>query len=75
MTLPSNHATMQRMPGNPKDSRWFSTPQSARKRKIVAITLSDEARALLEWLAEERHESKSEIVEGLIVKEGRARKR
>lgn len=39
------------MPGNPKDSPWRSTPRSKRKRKPLAITLSDDARLRLDALA------------------------
>lgn len=30
------------MAGNPPESKWRNTPQSARKRKQVKLTLSDE---------------------------------
>lgn len=59
---------------HPRD-KWYAPKQAMRKRKLVTVTLSDEARALLEWLAEERSTSKSEIVEELIVREGRTKKR
>ena len=57
------------MAGNPDGSKWKVTLQKKRKRKLVTITLSDEARALLEWAAEERAQNKSEIVEDLILRE------
>jgi hypothetical protein len=50
---------------NPKDSPWHSTPQAARRRKQVGLTLSDEARAKLARLA--THGTQSAIVEGLIM--------
>lgn len=43
--------------------------QSERVRKMVAVTLSDEARARLAELARVRKRTKSEIVEALIMKE------
>ena len=54
------------MAGNPKDSPWYATPQEARRRKAVILTLSDEARARLDALAEQRGTSKSALVEALI---------
>jgi len=42
-------------------------PRSARKRRKLEVSLSDEARARLEALAEERGESRSEVVEDLIL--------
>jgi hypothetical protein len=56
------------MTGNPKDSEWYVTLQEKRKRKLVSLTLSDEARAKLEALAEGRKAKKSEVVEDLILK-------
>lgn len=53
------------MPSNPKESKWRAPSQEARKRKLVTVTLSDEARAKLARLA--KYESKSEVVERLIV--------
>jgi hypothetical protein len=55
------------MPGNPKTSKWYATPRSARKRKKLEITLSDEARARLEILAEKRGLTLSATVEALIL--------
>lgn len=58
---------LPRMPGNPKRSKWRVTPQDARNRKMVAITLSDEARERLERLADEHGLTKSMLVEALIM--------
>lgn len=58
---------MRTVPGNPKDSKWRSTPQDARNRKIVAITLSDEARERLKALAKARGTHMSTVVEALIM--------
>lgn len=55
------------MAGNPKKSAWYATPQEARTRKMVAVTLSDAARERLEKLARKRSMSKSELVETLIM--------
>lgn len=44
-----------------------STPRHKRTRREIALTLSDEARARLEHLAEERGESRSAVVEELIL--------
>lgn len=52
---------------NPKDSVWYSTPNSLRKRKGLEITLSDLARALLDELAEVRRVSRSLVIEELIL--------
>lgn len=41
--------------------------RSARKRRPIELTLSDDARARLEALAEERGESRSAVVEELIL--------
>ena len=53
------------MTGNPKDSPWRSTSQAMRKRKAVAITLSDEARERLELLAPDG--TRSAFIERLIL--------
>jgi hypothetical protein len=60
---------MDPMAGNPKGSEWSITPQAARKRKLVTVTLSDEARAKLKALAKKRKTSSSAIVEELILSE------
>lgn len=58
---------MRAVPGNPKDSKWRITSQAARTRKLVSLTLSDEARERLAKLAEKHEMSKSELVETLIM--------
>lgn len=55
------------MGGNPKGSYWSKTPRSARIRKKVEVSLSDEARAILEFLAETKFDgNKSATVEALL---------
>lgn len=63
------------MSGNPKDSEWYSTPRSKRKRRGIEITLSDEARQRLDELAEERIQLKSAVVEDLIMQAPRKGKK
>lgn len=55
------------MAGNPKSSEWYSTPRDRRARKGVEVTLSDEARARLDAIAKKRGETRSAIVEALIM--------
>ncbi len=55
------------MAGNPKDSEWYSTPESARGRKAVKIRLSDAARARLKALAKKRKTSSTDVVEQLVM--------
>src|SRR5678816_486476 len=50
-----------------KDDPWYSTPRAMRKRRGIEITLSDDARARLEWLAAERGVALSRVVEDLIM--------
>lgn len=52
--------------GNPK-SPWYATLQAKRIRKLVTVTLSDDARDRLAELAESRNKTKSEVVEALIL--------
>ena len=52
---------------NPKDSEWYATRQAQRRRKLVSLTLSDEARQKLEDLSEAAGENNSRIVERLIL--------
>ena len=56
-----------RMPSNPKDSSWYSTPKEARKRKPIGITLSDEAQDRLGRMAKARKLSRSQVVEHLVM--------
>ena len=53
------------MPGNPKGSKWRSTPRVARKRKGIEVMLSDEARARLDLLASAG--ARSSFIERLIL--------
>lgn len=64
---------------SPKGSKWSSTPQAARRRRKVQFTLSDEARAKLDRLAEASGGGavKSKIIEDLIMaaEEGEEKRR
>ena len=60
-----HYCTVDAVSSGPKIQR------AQRKRREVALTLSDEARARLEELAEERQESRSAVVEDLILQTGR----
>lgn len=55
------------MTSNPKSSPWYSTPKAKRRRKGLEVTLSDEARARLEALADAEGVSLSAMVEALIL--------
>lgn len=55
------------MGGNPKILKWYATPRSARGRKKIEITLSDEARAKLELLCGPHADPKSKVIEDLIL--------
>lgn len=55
------------MPSNPKDSEWYATSQERRARKVVSVTLSDEARERLDELCAESSKPRSVVVEGLIL--------
>ena len=54
------------MTGNPKGSKWRSTPNSARKRKRLEVTLSEEALECLEEFASDIGVSRSAAVEYLV---------
>ena len=45
---------------------WSSAPQSARKRKKVQVTLSDEARARLAKLGAKHPHGQSGVIEDLL---------
>ncbi len=55
----------KRMPGNPKTSKWRSPSNALRKRKVYAITLSDEANTKLDALAADG--GRSAVVEALVL--------
>lgn len=59
-------ATRKRTQPNP-DSEWYSTPQDKRSRPKVGVTLSPEAVEALARLSERRGESKSVVIESLIL--------
>lgn len=65
--MTSKRATTTGMPGNPKDSEWYSIAQSDRVRKKIQFTLSDEARERLDKMSKARKEPKSQVVERLIL--------
>ena len=54
-------------PPNAKDSPWYSTPASARKRKPFTITLSEEAKERLEKQAKARGIPRSQVLEELVM--------
>lgn len=54
------------MAGNPKTSKWRNTPDHARHRKPLRITLSDEERAALTTLAEKHGCNLSQMVAALV---------
>ena len=54
------------MPGNPKTSPHYSTPRASRKRVPTNLTLSADALALLEELAEDEQRARSQIVEDAL---------
>ncbi len=56
------------MAGNPKTSKWRSTPNEARARKEIKLTLSGKAHEKLKWLTGPGG-SRSAVVEKLIEKE------
>lgn len=56
----------KRRQGNPTDSAWYSTPNAARGRKRVELTLPPETIAALEALALGEGVSKSAMIEALI---------
>jgi hypothetical protein len=63
------------MAGNPTASRWYSTPDAARRRRPIELTLSDEERRALDELAEAGGESRSAVVGRLIAREHRRKAR
>lgn len=54
------------MAGNPKTSPWRSTPRASRKRVPTNLTLSADALALLDELAEDEQRARSQIVEDAL---------
>jgi DNA-binding TFAR19-related protein (PDSD5 family) len=59
---------VEKMAGNPKDSKWYSLARADRKRKKLEVTLSPEAREKLERM-KARHPDRtlSAVVEDLIL--------
>lgn len=53
------------MSGNPKGSKWYSTPRNKRARPGIQICLSDEARQALDELAGPG--ARSALIERLIL--------
>jgi hypothetical protein len=56
---------LNRMSKNPKESKWYSAPQSARRRRGKQFCLSDEARLALDSMAGPG--AQSAFVESLIL--------
>lgn len=54
--------------GGARDSIWYSTPRSARKRKGVEITMCDEMREKLDELCRALDIPRGAVVEMLIQK-------
>ncbi len=54
------------MPGNPKTSPYYSTPRALRNRKPINLSLSDDALALLDELADEEQRPRSQIIEDAL---------
>lgn len=52
---------------NAKDSEWYSTPRTARKRKGIEVTLSDDALGRLEKMAKARGVSRSQVIDELVM--------
>jgi DNA-binding TFAR19-related protein (PDSD5 family) len=48
-------------------SEWYATPQEKRHRPVVSVTLSPEALDALARLAAKRTESRSAVIESLIL--------
>lgn len=57
------------MSGNPRDSKWYTTPAERRKRRGMQLTLSPRFKSLLDELAEREGLSKSRTVEWLLARE------
>lgn len=55
------------MPKKNEKPDWNTTTNARRNRRMVTLTLSDEARARLDELAEERRQTRSAAVETLIL--------
>lgn len=63
-----------RRKGNPTASPWYSTPNDARGRKRIELTLAPEELDALDVLAEAGAASKSAVV-GALIREESARRR
>lgn len=61
----------------PRDptSPWYSTPTTARKRKPVNLTLEPETLDQLDELAADAESSRSQVVEDLVGKAHKKRRR
>lgn len=57
MTLPRLHIQLM------KRDRWIATRQDDRKRKMMTVTLSDEARDALKGAAEDKETTVSALIE------------
>ncbi len=54
-----------------RESGWDRVPREMRHRKPIALTLSEPALEKLERMAEARGESRSQVVDGLIMDAGK----
>lgn len=54
------------MARKPKSTDWSTTPNARRRRRMVTLTLSDEARLRLDELAHAAGETRSGMVERLV---------
>jgi hypothetical protein len=55
--------------GNPRDSKWFSTPRKKRRRPGIQVTLSAPALKRLAALAKEWKTTRSKVLERLLLSE------
>ena len=49
-----------------KDSEWFSTPETRRRRKSIELTLADETLERLDRMAKARKTSRSAVIDQLV---------
>lgn len=54
------------MSGNPKDSPWYSTAKSLRRRKPLGLTLPEDVLERLDRMTKVRGVSRSEIIAELV---------
>ena len=54
------------MPGNPKDSEWYQTPRSKRRKRALEMTIEPELRTRLDLIAKRRGMTRTALVEEWI---------